>query len=468
MSAVAPVRIDAQRRLGILLKIGAICLLVGLLLIPLGMIGGLLADRQSFQKEAVESISSVWGHQQLICGPVLAVPYAYKHTVVRDKYVDGHLTQVDVVELVDATAYFLPDSLTITGKVTPEIRQRGIYDAVVYNTRLELAGDLNPDFAAAGIEAERIDWDKARVYLGVSDLRGIRSVGVFKVAGQKEAAFDSSDGVPGAFLPLAAKLDSVKPGTAFPFTLEVIVQGSKRLDFAPVGKTTSITLQSPWPTPSFVGASLPFERSLDAAGFRANWQSSHLSHGFPQNWTNRTATNQDIANKISDASFGVRFTTPVDGYGMVERARKYGVLFFVLIFAVFFVFEIVAGLRIHPLQYALVGAALCLFFIGFLALSEFWTTGWAYAVAAVACTVLVSLYSWNFLRARDRTLVIAGGLSATYGYLYFVLQSQDYALLAGTLALFAVLALVMFCTRRIDWYALDPGTHATPEPPKLS
>jgi inner membrane protein len=162
--------------------------------------------------------------------------------------------------------------------------------------------------------------------------------------------------------------------------------------------------------------------------------------------------------KIDAACFGVTFAQPVDGYRLTERAEKYGLLFFVLVFAVFFVFEVTAALRIHPLQYALVGAALCLFFLGFLALSELMATGPAYGVAAAACTALVSLYAWSFLRTGRRTLVIGGGLSATYGYLYFVLQSQDYALVAGTVALFALLALVMFCTRRINWYTLEVKT----------
>ena len=131
-----------------------------------------------------------------------------------------------------------------------------------------------------------------------------------------------------------------------------------------------------------------------------------------------------------------------------------------LVFAVFFLFEVTAALRIHPLQYALVGAALCLFFLGFLALSELMAPGLAYGAAAAACTALVSLYAWSFLRTGLRTLIIGGGLSATYGYLYFVIQSQDYALVAGSAALFALLALVMFCTRRINWYTLDANPSA--------
>jgi len=168
-----------------------------------------------------------------------------------------------------------------------------------------------------------------------------------------------------------------------------------------------------------------------------------------------------MLKKFLAASFGVAFTQPVDGYRLVERAEKYGVLFFVLVFTVFFLFEVTASLRIHPLQYAMVGAALCLFFLGFLALSEIWTIGRAYGTAAAGCTGMVSLYALSFLRTGWRTLVIGIGLGAMYGYLYFVLQSQDYALVAGTLALFATLAVVMFCTRRINWYDLEVSQTAT-------
>jgi inner membrane protein len=234
------------------------------------------------------------------------------------------------------------------------------------------------------------------------------------------------------------------------FALEVVLQGSERLEIAPLGKTTHATLASAWADPSFVGAALPVERRVGAEGFKAEWASTHFSRAFPQSWTTRTIENAAIAKQFRPAAFGVRFAQPVDGYSMAERAQKYGVLFFVLVFAVFFVFEVTARLAIHPLQYAIVGAALC----------EFLATGAAYGVAAGACTLLVALYAWSFLKSGARTGLVFAGLGSTYGYLYFVLKSQDYALLAGTAALFAGLALVMFCTRRINWYALEANAGA--------
>ena len=449
----------AKRRLSLYLKIAGICGLIVLLHIPLAMTDGVLRERRGYQQQAKEEIAGIWGRRQLVTGPVLAVPYACKVQVVRSKVVNDRAVEVEETELASAVAYFLPEALTVGGAVEPEVRHRGIYDTVVYSTRLKLAGWFQPDFAAAGIEADRIDWEKARVLFGVSDLHGVRAVGPLKAGDAKEVAFESTDGAPDAFLPLAARVANAAVGAKLEFAFEAALQGSERLEIAPVGKATTATLQSPWANPSFMGASLPVTRRVDAAGFKAEWETSHFSRGFPQSWTNRAVANADMAKKIEMAAFGVRFAQPVDGYGMVDRAQKYGVLFFVLVFTVFFLFEITAALPIHPLQYVMVGAALCLFFLGFLALSEFWTTGAAYGAAAGTCTVLVSLYAWSFLRSGGRTLVITGGLGATYGYLYFVLKSQDYALVAGTAALFAALALVMFCTRRINWYALDlPGT----------
>ena len=456
MNSVPPVLVSsaAKRRRILFIKLAGICLLVALLHIPLLMSRGILKERQRYQAEATETISAVWGRQQVLTGPVLTVPYVYKAQAIRQKVVNGKVAQVEETVLSPATAYFLPEDLTMNGEVVPEVRRRGIYDTVVFSTKLNLAGHFQPDFVAAGIEAERIDWEKARVALGTSDLHGVRSVVLVKTSEVEESGFGSSEGVPDPF-PLSAKLGSVSAGSRRNFSIDISLQGSERLEIVPVGKITNALLRSAWPDPSFIGASLPMTREVSAGGFSAEWQASHFSRGFPQSWTDRSTEIGSILSKMNAASFGVKFAQPLEGYGMVERALKYGVLFFVLIFTVFFLFETTAGLRIHPLQYALVGAALCLFFIAFLALSEFWTTGRAYGVAAAACTVMIALYAWSFLKAGWRTLVIASGLGATYGYLYFVLKSRDYALVAGTAALFATLALLMYCTRRINWFDLD-------------
>ncbi|MBL9213948.1 MAG: cell envelope integrity protein CreD [Opitutaceae bacterium] len=457
MSSAPPpvIPTPASRRLTVFLKLSGICLLIVLLHGPLALTHGVLRERLGYQAQATEEIAARWGRRQLVTGPVLAVPYAYQARVIRSKVVGGRVAQVEETELTPAIAYFLPERLAVSGTVAPEVRHRGIYDTVVYSTKLKLAGEFVPDFVAADIVADRIDWEKARVLLGVSDLHGLRSVGPVSLAGRAEAPFEPADAKAEDFLPLAAAVAGVTAGAKLEFAFDVGLQGSERLEIAPLGKATTAALESAWADPSFTGAALPVSRQVGPGGFQAAWEASHFSRGFPQSWTNRFTKSADMAARMEGAAFGVRFAQLADGYSMVERAQKYGVLFFVLSFAVFFLFEVTAGLRIHALQYALVGAALCLFFLGFLALSEFWPTGRAYGVAAAACTALVSFYAWNFLRTGRRTLVIGGGLGATYGYLYFVLQSQDYALVAGTAALFLALALVMYCTRRINWYAVE-------------
>lgn len=455
MNPIPPLPSGARRRLYVFLKIASICVLIALLHIPLAMTHGVLVERRSYQADATAAIANTWGGEQRLVGPILAVPYEYEAKVMRSRTVAGKVVQNAEVEMASATAFFMPDVLAVTGNVVPELRHRGIYSVVVYSASTRFTGRFRPDFAAAGIEASRIDWQKARVFFAVSDVRGIRSIGPLKLAGG-ETSFEPSDGSAGAMLPLVAKI-AVNAGEAPEFTLTVETQGSRRLAFAPVGKATTVALESTWPDPSFDGGALPVERRVSAEGFKARWQSSHLSHGFPQHWSDRQVNPEDLAKKVEQASFGVRFAQPVDGYSTTERAQKYGTLFFVLTFMVFFLFEATASLRIHWLQYAIVGAALCLFFLGFLALSEFWPTAVAYAVAAAACTLMISLYAHSFLKTGRRTLLIFGGLGVTYAYLYFVLRSQDYALIAGTAALFLALGLVMYFTRRIDWDALDVG-----------
>ncbi|MBI2515603.1 MAG: cell envelope integrity protein CreD [Opitutae bacterium] len=462
MNAQPPViPTPASRRLAVFLKLASIGLLLLLLQIPLFMTRGVLTERQGYQRQATQEIAALWGRQQQVTGPVLAIPYEYRALVTRTREVNGRAVQVDEWTRCEATAYFLPETLAADGEVETEVRHRGIYDAAVYATRLKLQGEFRPDFAGAGIENEAVHWERARVMLGISDLRGLRSVTPLGRPGGRAAAFETTDGKTAGEFPLAAAV-GLAAGEAVPFTLELALQGSEQLAVAPTGKQTRAALHAAWADPSFVGAYLPVKRTIAPAGFTAEWEVSHFSRGFPQSWTDRTANTPEVLRKIDAAGFGVRFVRPIDGYGMVERARKYGVLFFVLVFAVFFLFEVTAGRRIHPLQYAMVGAALCLFFLGFLALSEFLATGAAYGIAAAACTALVALYAWSFLGSGGRTLVIGGGLAATYGYLYFVLQSQDYARVAGTLALFAALALVMFCTRRINWYSLEMNAAAAP------
>ncbi len=448
---------SANRRRSVFTKLAGIGVLLLLLHVPLVLTHGVLRERQDYQAQATEEISSIWGKEQRVAGPVLAVPYTFGNgTVARSKKVNNQWMQVEEPVELSATAYFLPDDLKVDAIVEPEIRHRGIYDVVVYTTRFKLNGTVRADFASAGIEADRIDWAHSQLLFGVTDLHGLRSISPLHRVDGTDAPFDATAAAVPDGLSLSANAGVTHENRVLPFAIETVVQGSGTLKIAPVGKNTTARMQSSWRNPSFTGAWIPANHRLSPDGFEADWTIPPFSRGFPQTWTSRSVSATDMLKKIDAASCGVRLGRGVDGYSIVERAQKYGLLFFVLVFAVFFLFEVTADLSIHPLQYAMVGAALGLFFLGFLALSEFWPNAIAYSAAAGACTTMVGLYSWSFLRSGARTFIVFGGLAATYGYLYFVLQSEDYALIAGTAALFAMLALLMFATRRINWYSVQP------------
>jgi inner membrane protein len=262
--------------------------------------------------------------------------------------------------------------------------------------------------------------------------------------------------VPGYTTGATASLASDKPmADAVEFSIPLDVNGSGGIFFAPFGVQNQATLKSNWPDPAFRGAFLPAERSVRTDGFDASWKVSYYGRDYPQRWTSRAGNERFTTRAVSVSLFGAQFLSLLDAYRFVERSIKYGVLFLVLVFTTFFLFEVTARQKIHPFQYLMVGAALCLFYLLLLSVSEFIGFGWAYLTAAVVSTFLITWYCRYFLGGGMRTLMIGAGLAGVYTFLYITLRQQDYALLMGAIALFIVLAIVMYVTRKVDWYARD-------------
>jgi inner membrane protein len=253
-----------------------------------------------------------------------------------------------------------------------------------------------------------------------------------------------------------------QPRDGVPFALDLTLNGSEELRVAPVGVTNAVRVSSSWPDPGFRGAFLPAERTIGPTGFEAQWRVSYYGRGYPQAWTGRAPGSVPFDSRaVGSSLIGVELVSLVDGYRTVERAIKYGVLFITLVFTTFFLFEVLARLRIHPFQYTLVGASLCLFFLALLSLSELVRFGVAYLVAASASALLVTGYAVALLRDVRRALVVGTALAVVYGFLYVILRLQDYSLVVGTTGLFLVLAIVMYATRSIDWYRRDAEVTAT-------
>jgi inner membrane protein len=438
------------------LKLLLIGFLTLILLAPLGMVNGTLRERLGRHDAAVAEINQAWGKSQRLLGPVLVVPYTYK--VESDTWVvlsDGRRERS--TRTVAAEAFFLPSELDVVGDLEPSERTRGIYTTHVYAAKLRLSGRFPaPDLAFTGVAAPEIQWDKARVSVALSDLRGTRETLILKwngadVALQPGARLDNFGA--GLHAPVAMKAG----GAPIEFALELTLNGSGSFSVVPVGRQTHVRLASSWRDPGFSGSFLPVRREIGAEGFTAEWQVSHYGRDFPQEWSTHGSVTAPVANVVEASAFGVNLVHTMTAYRTIERAIKYGVLFLALVFTTFFLFEALSAVRLNALNYLLVGAALCLFYLGLLSLSEFVGFARAYAGAALASVLLIGSYSRSVLRSTRRALLVTGLLGGVYGYLYFVLQMEDFALLAGTAALFVLLAAVMFATRKLDAGARTAG-----------
>ena len=437
-----------------LLGVGALGLL---LLIPLAMITGVLNERLARRNEAVTDITSSWGKEQNVIGPVLGIPFQYRFKAVKEvPLAEGRVERREVEETAIANAYFLPQLLKITGEVQTQTLHRGIYDAAVFRAQVVLSGKFaTPDFGAVKIDPRDMQWKDAFVTIAVNDLRGTRQALILDWGGMKRPLLPGSQ-VPGYTAGATASLSLDKPiDSEVEFSIPLDFNGSDGIFFAPFGVQNEATVKSNWPDPAFRGAFLPADRSVRPDGFNANWKVSYYGRDYPQQWTSRGGNERFNVQVVTNSRFGAQFLSILDAYRYVERSIKYGVLFLVLVFTTFFLFEVTARQKIHPFQYLMVGAALCLFYLLLLSISEFIGFGWAYLIAALASTILITWYCRFFLGGGIRTLMIGAGLAGVYTFLYITLRQQDYALLMGAIALFIVLAVVMYVTRKIDWYARD-------------
>lgn len=418
-------------------KIFSIGFLILLMLIPTAMISDLIRERQYRQEEAAAEITSKWGNDQTVMGPVLSIPY-------KDYYKED-----EEIKVVKRYAHFLPYQLDVKGKVNPLVRHRGIFEAVLYDTDLHISGTYNkPEFSNWKIKDENILWDEASISLGIPDMRGINEA--INLKWNKETiAFEP--GVPvadvisnGVSVPIDLS-DSSQQSGEYKFDFDLSLNGSRQLYFVPLGNETNVDLTSNWPDPIFSGQFLPDTHHVTTKGFTAHWKVLQLNRNYPQQWLG------NAYNPIY-AAFGVDMKVGVDNYQKNTRSAKYAVMIIALTFIMFFFVEVLNKKRIHPIQYLFVGFALSIFYALLLAISEHASFGVAYLAASVAVIGLILVYVQGMLKARKLTLILGGVLVLIYGFIFVILQLQDYALLVGSIGLFIALAVVMYFTRNIDWY----------------
>lgn len=405
------------------------------LLIPTSMVDSLISERQSRQAEAVAEVSSKWGQSQTLAGPVLIVPYQ-----VIQRAADGK-------EIARETkyAYFLPDELNVQSTVNPEKRHRGIFDVVLYSSQITMEGSFaQPVLASLVPPGAEVQWNKAALEFGIPDLRGLKDQ-VTLQWNEQQRVFEPGipiPGVAGSGIHVALALDPV--GTAaHRFRINVALKGSGSLFFTPLGKVTTVKMNSPWADPSFTGAFLPDEKNISASGFDASWKVLNLNRNYPQQW------NSDQTVSIEESTFGVDFILPVDNYQKSTRSVKYAILFIGLTFLTVFFVEMRQERPVHPFQYALIGLALVIFYTLLVAISEQVPFNAAYLISALMTIGLTGLYAKALFESGRMALLVSGALTVLYGFLFVVLQQQDYALLIGSLGLFVILGVVMYFSRRI-------------------
>jgi len=427
-------------------KVGIIVFLILILMIPTSMVESLIHEREGVQTRAIDEVSSKWGNGQTISGPFISIPF--------DKYVKRFNKKDSINEIIKLKewAHFLPEELKIQGNIIPEKRYRGIYEVVVYESKLKIEGNFdNIDFKKLDIDKKNVHFDKATINIGINDLKGIEKQVTINW-NNKNISFNSgtstkhivSSGI-NAVVPV--RKDSI---TNYIFTTEIDLKGSQYLYFTPVGKTTDININSNWNTPSFTGMYLPDKRTVSNTGFNSKWNILHLNRNYPQEW---------IGNEyyIDSSSFGTDLLLPVDNYKKSYRVARYAILFLVLTFITFFFVEIMRKVFIHPIQYLLVGIAIIVFYTLLLSISEHIKFNLAYIIASILTISLVSLYTVSILKSKQIGLLIFGILLIMYSFIFTIIQLEDYALLIGSLGMFTILCIVMYYSRKIDWYNIKLG-----------
>lgn len=422
------------------IKILIIGILILLLMIPMFMIENLIKERGQTQEEAIDEVSQKWSLAQTITGPYLNLQYPIIAELNGEKK-----------EAIQNLILF-PDELLIDGQLKTEILKRSSYEVNVYQSELTMKGSFSSEeLIKSRIQMDLLQFDRAAICLNLTDMRGISeqisitmddSVYVF------EPGMDNR-GLGYTGVHAVVNLSSLKTGKKLPYEIKIKLKGSQAINFTPLGKTTQVNLKANWNTPSFTGNYLPNTRNITEKDFSAQWQVLNLNRNYSQVMIDYSGTN---IKDIETSSFGVTFKIPVEQYQQSTRSAKYAILIILLTFGVIFFTEIMNKTRIHALQYLLVGLALCLFYSLLLSFAEHIGFNPAYLLSAALTIVLVGGYMLGIIKKKKPALIMSGLLSILYLYIFVLIQLETFALLAGSLGLFFILALVMYFSKKIDWF----------------
>ncbi len=432
-----------------------------LMLIPALFVMNLVSEREARQKEVTQEISSKWAAPQTLTGPYLYLPYK---VTVADK--DGK------TGIVDKSFFLLPENLQMSGIITPETRSRSIYTVLLYKSDIKNTGNFLLQLPK-DITPAMINFSEAKVCFGIRDFKGIQEKITIRLNGtryelspglpskEKENIIESNSSstvevndvvernsgkeIETIGLSSNINLSAADIGKSIAFDMPVKINGSEQLHFVPLAGNSTFSLTSPWADPKFDGSNLPASRNVGPQGFSAKWNFNKANLPFG------TAI-KDFDFKKEPFAFGVTMVQPADQYAKTMRSVKYAILFIGLTFALFFIIEIMQQKPVHPVQYVLIGIALVIFFTLLLSISEFILFDYAYLIAAAATISLISLYAKGHFKSLKTAGVFASLLACLYGFIFVLIRLEDTALLVGSIGLFIALAVVMYASRKINWY----------------
>ncbi len=430
-----------------LVKLGALAAVILLLALGLSAISGVTSQRVGQRAFAIASIAQSAAGPQVLAGPVISRVCVTES--VLSKLIDGKT--VTETQRESQVLRVFPTTLEWRGDVNVEPRRRSLYTVNTYLASMAGVARFSSlqGLATPVVDAKsRITCGEPRLNVLLTHQSGIQSAEL-KID-DVVVTLDSgtSDGVAGFSAALPKLGDAGAQAKPMSVDVKLDLLGMESFSLLPVGNDNALKLGSKWPHPSFAGAFLPRDKTLSAQGFSANWKVSSLATDAQSRFPCGVAAN---GKNACAEGMAVTFVDPVNATALSERAVKYGELFIALTFVGLGLFELLRRVKVHPVQYLLIGAALAVFFLLLLSVSEHLPFAIAYLLAALGCTVLIGVYAKSVLGGWRGALPVAGGCATLYGVLYLVLQSEQHALLAGSLLIFAALAMVMLSTRKIRW-----------------
>jgi inner membrane protein len=437
--------------------------LVLLLLIPLAMIRGIINERSRTADLAEADIMEAWGSQMQEAGPFIVIPCIRTDEVRTKTERDG-----EKIELVKRpfNLVVMPQRLNIKSDFKTTIRRRGIFSVPLFVTELSLSGTFDPAIVSL-LPNEEIFPAQAELVIALSSQKGIRKIDralwnnqelFFQPGNLGINIFRREDSFRDKYIgaPVGSGIHALLPAyTQSSFDIVIAIQGGQLVRFLPVGQDTHVEISADWASPSFQGSFLPCSSNISESGFDAVWDINYLSRDIPLFWKSVSEAGDYDDRDYSNSLFGVNFFRAIDAYSLNTRAVKYAILFLLVPFLTLFLLEVFVRKRIHPVSYLLSGIANVIFYLLLLSISEQLPFYFAYILAAFGVTAMMTLYSRSLISSWNKSWYMGLVMAISYILLYAVLNAESYALLIGSIGAFVIVGLVMFITRKLNWYGTD-------------